>query len=199
MKYSFKKSEYVLAGVLALVAAFPVVTDVSMLGSDLSVTASLLSSKAIKEQAKDNQIDYRQNRRDFQKARALCQELQSQGKEVNCPNINDADDLRVFLATHENAVEAVEGTGAALTVSDLNTFQLNLLRRYKNIHSCPKALNDVLPGFYALCQANVKPASRLQQKLIERKVIKGPQTNSTTDDPTLEDFLKVNKGVKRTW
>ncbi len=195
MKRPFKKSEYFLAGVLAFVAAFPLVTDVSMVGSDLSLAASTLSRGAIRQQALENVQDYRANRRDFQKSRELCQELQAQGSDVTCPDVNDAAGIYTFLSTHKNADPvAVDTEKNILSMSDLNAFQTNLMRRYQKIHTCPETMKGYLPGFYELCQSLLTPAV-----MLNHGIITGPQNTDEEDTTTLNDMVKVNKGVKRTW
>ncbi|UPA22282.1 hypothetical protein K8942_04495 [Candidatus Peribacteria bacterium] len=196
MKKSFKKSEYFLGAVLALIAGFPFAVEPPVSVTDTALAASLVAGTTIQEKALANYRFYRDNRRDFQVARDLCEELQANGKDITCPDVNDLSGIQIFLKTHENEkAVTVTGTGkVVLTKEDLTTFDVNQLRRFQRINTCPESLKDYLPGFYELCQSvvNIK-------RVRGRTVITGPNGAETQPAPTLDEIIKANKGVQRTW
>lgn len=196
MKKSFKKSEYFLGAVLALIAGFPLAVQPPETVTDMALAASVTAGTSIQEKALSQYRFYRDNRRDYQVARDLCEKLQADGKDVTCPDINDLSGIQFFLKTHDNApVVADTATGdVALTIADLNTFDMNQLRRFQRIHMCPESLKSYLPGFYELCQSIV-----YVKRVRGRTVITGPNGEQTQPAATLDEIIKANKGVQRTW
>lgn len=186
-----KKSEYFLAAVLALVAAFPLAVQQP---SDVPVTATVATIQ--QQQALNNHSDYRQNLRDYQKATQICIELRAEGKDVTCPNVNDYNAIQHFLNGDYSAAlhAAASATGTTrLQMSDLTDFQQNLLRWYQRINSCPQALQDSMPGFYDLCQSMLNPFVPTSQGW--RNLYQGVNGDQSA---TLNDIIDANKGVNRT-
>jgi hypothetical protein len=144
----------------------------------------------------NNYARYRDERRDFAKAQALCIELRGNGKQVTCPDVNDRSGILHFLSTHENLSPVATSTGTSvLRVSDLSITQMNLLRRYQRINTCPSLLNEYLPGFLQLCKSLLNPHPILYRG------IQGPNATSVMSDVpqySLDDIINANKGIKRT-
>lgn len=191
MKKHFKKSEYVLAGLLALIAGFPFAVEPPAEPVEMVLGASVTS---IQEKAADNYRNYRDNRRDYQKSQVLCRQLLASGKEITCPDINDTTGILIFLSTHENVPPVAAGSGMVIqSLTDLNQYQLNLMRRYQKINTCPETMRGYLPGFFELCE------SLLSQNPVKYRGITGPTGISNASEFTLDELIKANKGVKRTW
>lgn len=195
MRTHFKKSEYFLAAVLALVAGFPFAVEPPVLSSyEIPMEASVLSkAKTIQEGALDNYGNYRENRRDFQKSQELCAQLRKAGQDIECPEVNDLSGIRYFLSTHKTVPVAKAGSGMIVqSTADLTPYQQNLLRWYQKSNVCPDSMKNFLPGFFELCQSllHKKPAS------MSRTVV---ETDSNNVPNTLDQIIDANKGVKRTW
>jgi hypothetical protein len=193
MKKHFKKSEYVLAGLLALVIGFPFAVEPPAASASMSLDASV-SGQTVQQKALGNYQNYRDSRRDYQKAQALCVQLRKNGKQVTCPDINDPTGITIFLSTHHNAPVVAAGSGKTIqSVGDLTPYQLNLIRWYQKVNTCPDSMKDYLPGFYQLCESLLNPNPILYRG------IASPNQTSTVTTSTLDDLIKANKGVKRTW
>lgn len=189
MRTSLKKSEYFLAATLALIAAFPMAVEPPMLSPEVSL-AAMVSGTTIQQTARANYSDYRQNRRDYAEAKALCIQLRKGGNEVTCPDINDAAGIQYFLGTHKNLPTAKTLTGTVvLHMEDLNTYEMNLMRRYLRINTCPQTLKTFLPGFYELCVNLVNP---------NPKLYKGTtfDTESSVENIDLDEFIKAHQSFR---
>ncbi len=194
-KRSFKKSEYFLAGLIALIAGFPLAVQLPASAMDVPLTGSVTATTT-QQTALDNYTNYRDSRRDYAKAQALCIQLRTNGKQVTCPDINDRSGILQFLATHENQ-KAVANTNTGVTVlhvTDLTLTQSNLLRRYQKINTCPTTLNEYLPGFLQLCE------SLLNAHPVMYKGIQSPSTTAAQSDTpqyTLDQIIKANRGLEK--
>lgn len=195
MKKAFKKSEYFLAAVLALVAGFPLAVEPPAFHADVAYGASVVTATTIQQKALDNYQNYRDNRRDYQKSQELCGQLHKNGKNITCPSINDEAGILHFLATHEVLPPPATASGLVIqSLSDLNSYQLNLMRWYQKVNVCPASMKDFAPGFYELCQSLLNP---------HPPVLQSPShyfnTATVQTGATLNDIIKANKGVKRSW
>ncbi len=195
MKKSFKKSEYFLAGVLGLIAAFPLAVEPPAFASDATLDAALLAGTTIQQKALKNYKNYRASRRDYQASQELCVELKKIGKIVECPDINDAIGITVFLKTHDT-LKRTSATGSfvreKLTTADLNITQLNQLRRYQRLNSCPESLKNYLPGFFELCY------TLIDDNPVLRRGIVGPKgVTSMPPAPTLDEIIEANQTLKK--
>ena len=207
VKFS-KKSEYVLAGVFAFVAAFPVLVP-----SPLGIPSDLQAAVATHQQqrALDSKDEYRAQRRDYAKAMALCIHLRATGKDVVCPSVNDYGAIQIFLdnngdvpvsssstssvasASSVSSVASHSSEASRLQVSDLTTGQTQLLRWYRKINSCPDTLKQSSPDFYTLCKAFLDP----HPFIIENRN-KSFDASTVKPAATLRQFIDANQGVRRT-
>jgi len=112
-----------------------------------------------------------QRRRDYADAREKCRDLHAAGhKDIVCPDINDFDAIRAFLAKDfsqsDTAVTASEGSEdepvhaaapeSSLEYSDLDADGRTLLRQYLRREICPEGMEKFLSGFYNLCTRMVE-------------------------------------------
>lgn len=193
MKKSFKKSEYFLAGVLAFIAAFPLAVEPPALVTDSALAASVIAGTNIQEKALKNYKNYRENRREYQKATVLCEKLRGNGKDVTCPSINDATGIRFFLKTHENLVVPAAMSGRVIqSIADLTPYDQNLLRWYEKANVCPDSMKEYLPGFYELCQSVLR-----SRRIPGRTYITGPTGAHTNPPATLEEIIDANQTLKK--
>lgn len=183
MRKFSKKQRYVAAGIFALVAAFPLVTS-GVPSVPLHGSATYVPQEA----AADNRDNYRQERRDYARAIELCQRLIAGGKDVACPDVNDKAGIAYFLKNHENMPSTGSGsTGTTiLNLSDLKIHDLNLMRWYQRINTCPETMKDYMPGFYELCQSLLNPTPMLLQGF-------SPLMHGAAPDVSLGDYIKANR------
>ncbi|HVW66889.1 MAG TPA: hypothetical protein VHA78_04135 [Candidatus Peribacteraceae bacterium] len=189
-----KKSEYVLAGILALVAAFPLAVHQPEL-ADVSLSATVATTQ--QQEALNHYSDYRQNLRDYQKATQICIQLRAEGKDITCPDVNDYDAIQRFL-NGDYAVVSQEASSSSsstpvLQQSDLNVSEQNLLRWYQRINFCPVSLQNSMPAFYNLCESTLNPFA---------PTIRGwrnPNQAVAGTSATLEQIIDANKGAARMW
>ncbi len=195
MKKTFKKSEYFLAATLALIAGFPLAVYPPSFPTESVLGASLVAGINVQEKALDNYKNYRDNRRDYQKATALCEKLRGDDKDVDCPSINDSAGIQYFLKTHENVPAPAAMSGKIVqSMEDLTPYDQNLIRWYQKANVCPVSMKEYLPGFYELCQSVLR-----LNRVRGRTVITGPNGAESEPAATLDEIIRANKGIKRTW
>lgn len=174
-----KKSEYVLAGFLTLIALIPLATTANSFGSIFAPLASLTT-----RQKMTIPDDLREQRRLTSEFRRLCSEKTGKDPDFVCPDINNYGGVRRFLKSTEKSDDTATGsTMEAPRMNMLKLFQLNdhqksLIRRYQRVHKCPEGLNDYLPGFLELCQSQInKGINPLRGILNDRARIEEEKAN----------------------
>jgi hypothetical protein len=152
-----KKSEYVLAGILAFVSAFPLAAG-QIPFPDVPLQGTVATTEG--QQALDNYANYRQGMRDYQHAMQICIQLRAQGQQITCPDVNDYDGIHRMLSGNYNTSPMhAAAPNTTLRMSDLTSYQQGLIRWYQRIHSCPDSLKDYyLAGFYDLCFSMIQTA-----------------------------------------
>ena len=161
-----KKSEYVLSGILSLLALSPIASDsLTLLPGDTFI--SNLTAATIDRRILLHREDFRTQRRTFAEARALCVKRQGLGEDVECPDFNDPAAVKAFIRVGIPAKKAATQTGETvqetvrLRLQDLSENQRLQLRRFDRRNTCPETLRDYLPGFYELCLSFItKDATR---------------------------------------
>jgi len=149
MKRQPTNREYVLGGLLALMAAFPLVTDVSM-STPLSANATQDSI----ERAFDDRADRVMQRRLRWSVLRDCAQREEMGEENACPDINDEKALEQYwLPAEAEPVIAEEAITASM--DELNGYQRSIVRRARRNGQCPQGLDELLVGLQALCEHEV--------------------------------------------
>ena len=161
MKRQPTNREYVLGGLFALMATFPMVTDVGMPSS----LEGRVTPDAV-ERAFHDRKDESTMRRMRWSVMKDCAQREAKGEENVCPDINDEGAMqRYWLPVEEQSAEAEEVIAASM--EDLGDYQRNILRRARRNGSCPEALDELLPGFQALCDEAVADGSERQNAIKE--------------------------------
>lgn len=189
-----KKSEYFLAALLMLVAGFPLAVKLPTAGA---VPLPATVATTMQQQALDQYSTYRQDRRDYEAATALCIQLRAQGQKVTCPDINDYNGIEQFLNGNYNSSmhgAAADSSSSVLQVSDLNASQLGLLRWYERINNCPLTLKNSLSGFYDLCESMLNLNATVHLNTLNAHA--GVATSETITN--LQDIINANHGVNHT-
>lgn len=201
-----QKSKYVFAAFFSLVAAFPLAVS-TPIGNAKGLVATVATTE--QQHALDNRDEYRDNRKEYLKARDLCIQLRVKNASIECPDVNDAAGIANFLKNHGKTTGQVSSTSAAsstasvssdttvtkqakLTVGQLSEGQKQTLRWYRKINFCPTTLKDSVPAFYELCQSFLNPHPTLLESHV-KSVDLGPVPNAT-----LKEIIEANKGVRRT-
>ncbi len=185
------KKEYVLAGVFAFIAAFPIATatDGAFAVDLLPPLASVVGRREV--------IELRSERHEFQRERTkvmeVCANRAKTDPDVECPDLNDPAAVRRFMRGLV-PFEPETGTGvteAVISIFDLSEHQRGTLRRFERLRTCPEALNEILPGFYELCLSTVEKTED------DRPVVKGtrmiPLELFPALDKTLEEIIEIKK------
>jgi hypothetical protein len=149
MKHTYTTREYVLAGAFALLAAFPIVSESTFdIPLEGNVTRDAVE-RAFKDRATQSQL-----RRMRWSVMRDCAQREARGEANACPDINDADQLVDYWtpAVYE-AAPAEEAIAASM--SDLGRTEEGILRRARRIGACPANLDNLVPGFQALCDRTV--------------------------------------------
>lgn len=141
--------EYVLGGLFALMAMFPMVSDVGMpTALEGRVTQDTI------ERAFNDRKDGSTMRRMRWSVMKDCAQREAKGEENVCPDINDEGAMqRYWLPVEEQAHEAADVIKASM--DDLGNYEKSILRRARRNGQCPQALDELLPGFQALCDDTV--------------------------------------------
>lgn len=197
MRRALKKSEYVLLGLFALVAAFPLATGVA-LSMDTPLAALVSPHKALQLRE-----DARELQREHARIVEICMERAAKDETVVCPDINDPKAIRAFLKNRKvqetetgSTVTEEDGT-PVLRESDLNEVQRGWIRRYQRVQRCPINLNEVLPGFYELCVKSLRGGSRSKIRGIINDLA-NIQERRNKSAPTLEEKIEMFEGMKPT-
>lgn len=142
---------YVLGGLFALLAAFPLVTEMSV--SDVPLHGSA-SAEAI-ERAFEDRGTQLQLRRLRWSILNDCAQREAAGEENVCPDVNDYDALkRYWLPVDHDSADTIGETITA-TLEQLSGLQTHILRRAARVGQCPENLDGMLSGFQALCEATI--------------------------------------------
>lgn len=152
----FKKRtnrEYVLGGLFALMAAFPLVT-----ASDLDVPLEGRVTSDALHRAFDDRDNQSQMRRMRWSILRDCAQREELGEENACPDMNDVDALNRYWLPAEEETATIEETIAA-TLDDLGNYERNILRRAERNGQCPRDLDGILSGFQALCEQQIADGS----------------------------------------
>lgn len=126
-----------------------------------------------------------------------CEEFMGDGKEIFCPDINDAKGARKFLDDEDGVMEEEHAAAAPLLrMEDLNDQHMAVLRRMAKVGHCnEEQLNAIVDGLYDLCIALVGQAGeRGQMQRLLNRVIDPPRAEQTW---TLEEYLKAFGGKTR--
>ncbi len=143
--------EQLLAGVFAFLALFPLATgSIDMTTS----TASVFGEAG--ERAVRNRDSLMIERRVRQAILWDCSVREGNGEEGVCPNINDPKAMRGYWLERapEEEVPTVEETAEA-TLEDLSGFERGILRRAARLGQCLDGLDEIVPGFQALCEKEI--------------------------------------------
>jgi hypothetical protein len=185
------KKEYVLAGVFAFIAAFPLAT-----ASNGAFTVDLLPPLASVVGRRDV-MELRSERHEFQRQRAkvmeICDKRANTDADVECPDMNDPAAISRFMRGLES-LEPDTGTGvteAVISIFDLSDHQRGTLRRFERLRTCPETLNDILPGFYELCLSAVEKTEDKRPMLKGNRMI--PLELFPDLDKTLEEIIEIKK------
>lgn len=146
------KKEYVLAGIFAFIAAYPLATaDEGAFGLNILPPIGSLVSVDRGDVNRDDRNTYLRER--AQVMRVCTNRLQNDPETV-CPDMNDPTAVRVFLRGLPTVHKAATGSIAdTLTILDLTETQRGLMRRLIRVRTCPDTLDDILPGFLELCES----------------------------------------------
>jgi hypothetical protein len=178
------KREYVLAGVFAFIAAFPLVTatDGAHNVDILPPLASIVGRREV--------MELRNERNLFQREKAKMLEA-CENREEECPNINDIGAVRRFLRGLPPIVASTGATNSMLTILELTDYQQGILRRFGRIRTCPETLNDILPGFYELCTSTLEETEDDRPILKTTRMI--PLELFPELDATIEEIIEMKK------
>lgn len=143
------KREYVLGGLFALAALFPVATGTF----DGGAIEGNVSRDAI-ERAFDDRERQSQLRRMRWSVLRDCAQREAAGEENVCPDMNDDAALRMYWLPKEGETATVGETIAA-TLDDLGNYERGILRRAMRNGQCPRDLDGILSGFQALCEQQI--------------------------------------------
>lgn len=142
--------EYVLGGLFALLAMFPMVTSVE-LGS---LQGSAVTQEALVRAFKDRENEPTMRRMRWSVMRD-CAQREALGEANVCPDINDEGAMQQYwiLTSEHEAAETDEVVKASM--DDLGTYEKHILRRARRNGQCPEELDSILVGFQALCDSVV--------------------------------------------
>jgi hypothetical protein len=110
---------------------------------------------------------------------------------VSCfPLAVNTQDVSAQLLARSTKTSAVRVHG--LTLNSLTDAQKSLLRRYQRAHACPPNLDDLLPGFQALCQS-LMPGIPAAVKANVQERVDATQSNAHTY--TLDQLIDAKKNA----
>lgn len=145
MKRQPTNREYVLGGLFALLAMFPMVTSVELTHLEGSAANRDTIERAFKD--RENESTMRRMRWSIMRD---CAQRETKGEKDVCPDINDEGAMqRYWLPVEEQAAAAEEVITASM--DDLGNYERNILRRARRNGQCPEGLDELLPGFQSLC------------------------------------------------
>lgn len=153
--------EYVLGGLFALLAAFPLVADTQ----DPAVLRGAVSQEAI-DRAFADRDDQSALRRLRWSVLRDCAQREALGEENVCPDPNDFDALNTYWLPAEDEAATVEETIEA-TLEDLGDYERHVLRRAERVGQCPGDLDGILSGFQALCERTIGDGDGRIDQLLE--------------------------------
>ena len=161
MKRQPTTREYVLGGLFALMAVFPMVTgtalDVPLEGR---VTQDSIE-RAFKDRA--NESTMRRMRWSIMRD---CAQREAMGEENVCPDVNDEGAMqRYWLPAEHEAAPAEDIVKASL--EQLGDYEKHILRRAVRVGQCPPTLDGILRGFQALCEDEVSKGTERRDILKE--------------------------------
>ncbi len=185
------KKEYVLAGVFAFIAAFPLATstDGAFAVDLLPPLASVVGRREVMELRNERNVLQRQR----SKIMEVCENRAQTNPDVECPDINDSEAVRRFMRglvpfTPDTDTGA---TKAIISIFDLSENQRGTLRRFERLRTCPETLNDILPGFYELCLSTLEKTEDARPRLKGDRMI--PIELFPDLDKTLEELIESKK------
>ena len=150
MKRQPTTREYVLGGLFALMAVFPMVTGTAL---DVPLEGRVTQDsivRAFKDRA--NESTMRRMRWSIMRD---CAQREAMGEENVCPDVNDEGAMqRYWLPTEENEAAPAEEIVKA-SVDQLGNYEKHILRRAVRVGQCPPTLDGILRGFQALCDEEV--------------------------------------------
>lgn len=150
MHYKFSQREYVLGGLFALMAMFPIVTPTSF---DVPLEGNV-TAEAIRNAYEDREDQSKLRRLRWSILRD-CAQREAAGETNACPDPNDYDALKTYWLPVEEMKDAADEVVSA-TLEQLSGYQKSVLRRAERNGQCPRDLDFLLPGFQALCEQAVK-------------------------------------------
>ncbi len=151
MKRQPTNREYVLGGLFALMAMFPMVTSVE-LGSGLQ---GRVTQDTIERAFKDRKNESTMRRMRWSVMRD-CAQREALGETNVCPDINDEGAMqRYWLLTDHDAAEEEEESPTKASMDDLGAHEKSILRRARRNGQCPPELDGILAGFQGLCDSVV--------------------------------------------
>jgi len=153
--------EYVLGGLFALTALFPIATGTF----DGGTAEGNVSQEAIERAFEDREHNAQLRRMRWSVIRD-CAQREAAGEENVCPDPNDYDALRTYWLPKEEDIATIEETIAA-TLEDLGNYERNILRRAERNGQCPTDLDGILSGFQALCEQSVADGSERTDQIQE--------------------------------
>ncbi len=142
--------EYLLGGLFALLAAFPMVTSVEL----SSLEGSAVNRDSIERAFKDRKNESTMRRMRWSVMRD-CAQREALGEVNVCPDINDEGAMQQYwlLVDHDAGEEEKEVVKASM--DDLGNYEKHILRRARRNGQCPPELDGILIGFQALCDSVV--------------------------------------------
>ena len=158
-----RNSSRAITALLVAVISIPFTTQVLVSGhGTASIFGSVIETRA---QVLEYQSTQRQLlRRAYSDAMAYYLELVKQGKEdAKKPDINDPMSFKDFIDREEIAdvtrrelrltkpAHASAPDNGKLGKDELDSRQRSLLRSYTRTGSCPRSMENVVPGFFRLC------------------------------------------------
>lgn len=184
MRRRFSKREYVLGGLFALIALFPLATEPD--GEEVEILPPFASVVGRREV-----LELRHERSQQVRMQKEVMDICARRDDVECPDINNYDEMRRFMrgvpVMHDAAVEMIT---MPLTTSDLSDVQGGLLRRFLKVRTCPDALNDILPGFFDLCSSLLDETEDTRPRLEFDRMIR--KDLFPILEPTLEQLIEMS-------
>jgi hypothetical protein len=180
----------------AIVVTSPIVS--SSLASVVQNAAPTPSE--IRQRALDDRDFWSVERRAYKRIVDDCIRRITAGEDIKCPDINDEAAIRAFVRGDAPKKEVATGSGAipVLTLDDISTGDIPLLRRYRNLQQCPEGLKTGKQlGFYQFCLTFIKEKRPKTEKtkLLERQVrtrIRALQeSHKSSNADTLNDRIEA--------
>jgi hypothetical protein len=191
---TLSKKELVMAGLFTLVALFPFATATSGRTMISLPLAALTPHEGLRAQEQNMQT-----RRQAGELRRICDK---RGGE--CPDINDKTGLRRFLkgkpirSNTGASMNASAGSGSVkkgmLRIIDLSDLQESMLRRFIRVRACPDGLDELKPGFGALCNSLIRQQRSIFHPLLNDKA--RIEFDKNEDRATLDDIVEMFEGAR---